>query len=269
MTEVNIDPKSSVSAASEEAAFIAASASPDATEALAHLKRMSGTGSAFGATEYVAINPTSIASLLLGFATLLSALANLFLFIPIVGVVCGIIAIRQIRNSNGTQSGIGLAAGGILLSLIIGGGIMAHDALAWSATQSHSRQCAQIITKFGEEIKAQHDDVIYNTMTTEMFRSNVDYGAFHGTLDSIRRNSSVGSLVGFRWNGAPMEFQSLGEGNGNIAMTEAVVEFSGNRESLGRQEFRLSDREGTWKIDALPHLFAEKGHRPKPGDSFR
>src|SRR3989442_50419 len=85
------------------------------------LHKMSTTAG-LGSGDYVAINGTAIASLLLGIASALVLFgAHLLLLIPLAGVVCGILAFRQIADSNGTQTGRGLAAVGLLLSLGFGG----------------------------------------------------------------------------------------------------------------------------------------------------
>src|SRR5690349_6563689 len=90
-----------------------------ADEALSHLAKMSGTGSAFGQAEYVAINPLSIAALVLGMVSLLSLVFNFFLVAAGVGIILGLLSLRQISHSNGTQSGRAFAIGGIGISLLL------------------------------------------------------------------------------------------------------------------------------------------------------
>ena len=79
----------------------------DGGDPLARLHRMSRTAG-LGAQDYVAINVAAVLSVLLG----------LLLVIPLAGVICGIVALHQIKDSNGTQTGRGIAWTGIALSVL-------------------------------------------------------------------------------------------------------------------------------------------------------
>src|SRR3954464_12472461 len=72
-----------------------AGAAPDP---LASLKKMSTTAGV-GSQEYVAVNPGAGAALRLGVASLLVSRHDVLLLIPAAGVVCAIVAWRQISNS--------------------------------------------------------------------------------------------------------------------------------------------------------------------------
>src|SRR3954471_20757728 len=85
---------------------------PDAADPLHNLYRMSRTAG-LGSGDYVAINNTAILSLILGLAGVLSVLYPLLLVVSAAALVCGILALVQIRSSNGTQSGRAFAALGI------------------------------------------------------------------------------------------------------------------------------------------------------------
>jgi hypothetical protein len=74
----------------------------DAPDPLARLKKMSTTAGIGYGQEYVAVNPVAVAALLLGVGSLLVFLHDVLLLIPLAGVVCAVIAWRQISNSNGT-----------------------------------------------------------------------------------------------------------------------------------------------------------------------
>src|SRR3954451_18973037 len=98
----------------------------DAT-AEAHLSQLHKMSTTAGVTnlDYVAVNQTAIIALLLGLASGLAFFGYLLLIIPLVGIVFAIVAIRQITDSNGTQTGKGLAWGGLALCLLFGGGVLA------------------------------------------------------------------------------------------------------------------------------------------------
>ena len=71
-----------------------------------HLSRLHKMSTTAGVTnlDYVAVNHTAIAAVLLGLLSALSFFGFLLLVIPIVGVVFAVIALRQIGESNGTQN---------------------------------------------------------------------------------------------------------------------------------------------------------------------
>src|SRR3954471_19886402 len=94
---------------------------------LAGLHKMSTTA---GVTnlDYVAVNQTAIAAVLLGLLSAVSFFGHLLLVIPIVGVIFAVVALRQIGNSNGTQTGRGLALLALLLCLGLGGTAIGMEA---------------------------------------------------------------------------------------------------------------------------------------------
>ena len=87
-------------------------------EPLGHLYKMSPTAGV-ATTDYASINSASIATMVIGAASVLAVLNPYMLFIPAAGLICGVIAVRQIRDSNGTQVGRGLAWGGLLLCVLL------------------------------------------------------------------------------------------------------------------------------------------------------
>src|SRR4051794_26864016 len=119
---------------------------------LHNLYRMSRTAG-LGSGDYVAINNTAIAALLLGVASTLSLLWPAALVVAAAAIVCGILALIQISSSNGTQSGRALAALGILLALALGG-VTGVKMVAASA--QHRRDEAKI----GELVKRLNDLIV-------------------------------------------------------------------------------------------------------------
>src|SRR5262245_38263315 len=87
---------------------------------LAGLHPMSRTAG-LGAQDYVAINPVAVTTLLLGLASSLALVTGMLLIIPIAGIICAIVGLWQIRNSNGTQSGRLLASSGMGLCIVFAG----------------------------------------------------------------------------------------------------------------------------------------------------
>ena len=250
----------SQSLAADSTATQTAASEGDATGALAHLARMSGTGSSFGPNDYVAISPIAIVALMLGFASM-SIVLSLFLFIPMLGIFFGLLAIHRVRNSGGTQSGIGFAIGGIILSMLVGGGVTAKQVLAAIRDKRDSGQCAQVLSKFGEEIRSQHFDAIYNTMTTEVFRGMVTPKRFNATLASVRVNPYYGELQNVRWAGNAIDFEPVAGTEARFAYAMMMLKFDKGSEPA-REMVKLTDREGGWKIEVLPQLFPDPKKNP-------
>lgn len=263
MSELQSEPVASPSAVPSASAHGADSDSI-ALETLSHLAKMSGTGSAFGAAEYVAISPMAIATLVLGFASALSLLAPIFLFIPLLGLICGAIAIRQIRGSNGTQGGFGLAVGGLALSLLLGGGILLKETIRWSQNASETKAVSNLISHFGDEAMAGHFDAIYDTMMTDNFRSEVDRNTFRAGMHALT-HAPAGSIDSMSWNQEPMDFEPIADGVGTVGRAMAMIRFH-HMPDAWRETVRADNRDGVWRIDALPQLFPEKRNdKPRAG----
>ena len=92
---------------------VPASDGPDPLAGLYHMSNTAGLGT----QDYVAINPVAIWSVFFGVASVLVVLSNVLLAIPLVGLVCAIIALFRSARGNGTQTGKGLAIIGLALSL--------------------------------------------------------------------------------------------------------------------------------------------------------
>lgn len=232
------------------------------TEALSHLAKMSGTGSTFGATDYVAIHPAAVAALIIAFASALSLLVSLFLFLAVISIACALFAIYKIRNSNGTQSGYGLAIGGILVSLVIGAVVGARETREWMTVRDETNAAAAEIARFGQELHAGNYDNAYDGMLTEDFRSRLDRVTFRRTFEDLQQLPNVGQIESMEWNQEPMLIQTMADGD--IRLTSMALLHCKNLQTPGHEYIVVNNKEGTWKIDGLPHLFPEK-HKPRRG----
>ena len=118
-------------------------------EHLANLHRMSRTAG-LGSSEYAAVNVAAVAAIVLGAASALAMITQVFLFVPVVGLVIAIVAIKQIRGSGGTQTGLLLAIVGLLACCGFAG-------LTGFQAFSHARQAQQdtaamdgLVVQFGQ-----------------------------------------------------------------------------------------------------------------------
>src|SRR5687768_9014661 len=122
---------------------------PDPLHNLYRMSRTAGLGSG----DYVAINNTAIAALLLGLASALALLWPAALVVAAAAIVCGVVALLQIRSSNGTQTGRAFAVLGILLGLALGGATAGKIVMR---RVEHRRDEAKI----GELVKQLNDLIV-------------------------------------------------------------------------------------------------------------
>jgi hypothetical protein len=232
-------------------------------DALYHLHKMSGTGSAFGAAEYVAINPVAIVALILGAASVLTLVlrtATPLLILPLGGIVCAVIAIIQVRRSNGTQAGTGFALIGLLLSILLGGAVMGLQGLAYAATRSDNAKCVALIDRFGEMVHARHYDDAYDLVMSDGFRHRVDRKTFATALQERQEIPGYGSIQSMHWNGEPMHFDPVGDSNTKVGYALVHTKYKNFAEPV-RETLEFTDREGDWKIDNLTDVFTKKKAR--------
>src|SRR2546421_2122339 len=135
-------------------------------DSIAHLHKMSTTAGV-GSQDYVAINNAAIVSVILGMCTALAFLGIPFLVVGAAGIVSGIIALVQIRHSNGTQGGKGLAILGILLSLALAGSVGAANIVDWSRQREDETKVNQVLEQFGKDVTAGEYDKAYQLFTPD------------------------------------------------------------------------------------------------------
>ena len=236
-----------------------AAGADQANERFHRLHKMSTTAGV-GAGDYVAINGAAIAAVLLGLATATVLFGNAFLLlIPLGAIVCAVLAWYEVGQSNGTQTGRGLAALGVLLALGLGG----YEGVTLGAAAIHSaaarRQVVTLIRDFGQRIADEHYRDAY-AMCDAGFQQQVSMPIFEGTWRSAHNSRVLGTLTGIDWNGQlafdidPTTGQQVGSGM-------VLVEFNHNGESARTDMFfRLSN--GRWMIDRIPQVFAPPAAKP-------
>jgi len=126
----------------------------DQDDPIAHLHKMSTTAGV-GSQDYVAINNAAIVSVILGMCTALAFLGIPFLIVGAAGIASGIIALVQIRHSNGTQGGKGLAILGILLSLSLAGSGAGAGISEWRREDEDQVQIDQVLDQLGQSLASE------------------------------------------------------------------------------------------------------------------
>src|SRR2546421_6088660 len=138
----------------------------DRPDPIANLHKMSPPAG-LGSQDYVAINNAAIVSVILGMCTALAFLGIPFLIVGAAGIVSGIIALVQIRHSNGTQGGKGLAILGILLSLALAGSVGVAGIIDWRREHEDQVQIDQVLDQLGQALASEQYDKAYQLFTPE------------------------------------------------------------------------------------------------------
>ena len=189
-------------------------------------------------------------------ASVLVLLNAHLLFIPAASLICGIVAIRQIRNSNGTQVGMGLAGGGVLLSLLLGGGVLAAQTIEAVHRHADEREIAGLIQQIGQQIHDEQYDTIY-AQASQRLRDRIPHDDFVRGVSAFNIVAQVGRLEWLRWNDEPMYF----EVNPDSGFEQAGAMAMEKMEKLpepGRQLMTFVKESGKWSLYDLSGVFLQQ-----------
>jgi hypothetical protein len=226
----------------------------DAPDPIAKLHKMSTTAGV-GSQDYVAINTAAIVSVILGLCTALAFMGIPFLIVGAAGIVFGIIALVQIRHSNGTQGGTGLAILGILLSLAIAGSVAAASIMDWNRQREDKAQINRVLDQLGQYLGSEQYDKAYQLFSPD-FQAVIKPPTFRDQLQGF--GQYFGKVAGMTSNEA-FVFQATAEGV-PTAQTQAMIKFvqpttkttqpSESREPR-RVPVALFKINGEWKISFM------------------
>jgi hypothetical protein len=224
-------------------------------EPLEHLYKMSPTAGV-ATTDYAAINGTAIVTIILGAASILVLLNPHLLFIPAAGLICGIIAVRQIRDSNGTQVGRGLAWGGMLLSLFLGGGVVAVQTIDTIHRRADEHQIAALIQQIGQRIHDEQYDTVY-AQSSRRLQERIPHEDFVHDLSGFNVVAQVGRLQWLRWNEEPMYFE-VNPDSGFEQASAMALEKMEKLPEPGRQLMMFVKESGKWSLSDLSGVFLQQ-----------
>lgn len=250
-------PQSNVTAAAATTDRASDAAVAAAEDHLARLHKMSTTAGVTN-VDYVAVNHTAIAAVLLGLLSLLSFFGFLLLVIPIVGVIFAVMALRQITASNGTQTGRGLAVVGLLMSVVFGGAAIAKEAIAVARVKGDESGISSTLAKVGESVRQGKYDEAYGLFDTD-FKKGVKPELFKSRWEEIVQGP-LGKLEIFEWNGITPYFESA-EGH-KMAATKVRTKFEKGTED--RFDVILRETDGRWLISQLKGFFPEAAPAAPP-----
>lgn len=231
---------------------------------LAQLHRMSRTAG-LGSSEYTAVNNTAVVGAVLGVASSLSLFTPIFLFLPVVGVVISLLAIRQITSSNRTQTGMALAVLGLVGSLAFAAftGLQAYQ--HYALKQADKAEMRALTDEFGSLLVAKDYKGAY-AKTDARFQEQVSFDRFTKLFDE-QIPSVYGEVKGLESNGL-FEIEKDPE-NLNIRMAVSRARLKAERLEAGfPTEIRYRRTGEQWLIFALPELFPAQhppgGAQPQP-----
>jgi len=236
---------------------------PQSDDPLASLHRMSTTAGV-ASQEYVAINQTAIATFLLGLASISVVMANLLLVLPVVAIVCGVIALRQIANSNGTQTGKLLALLGTALAVVMMGSVIVPAVKMYYALNEEEGRIVATADAFGEALVSKDYDRAASMVEPGFFtKKKLTREAFAARWQTLSSNPFFGDLQSVLSNGrVVLEGQTA---QGRSAATLLMFRYSKSESPLRRSATLRKDASGQWKIDDLPEVFSTPAAEPGSG----
>lgn len=223
---------------------------PTQADPLAQLHKMSRTAGV-GTQDYVAINPLAVTALVLGIASGIVVFGRLFFVVPLTAIVFGLVALHQIRNSNGTQSGRIIAALGMVLAIGLMGYQLTLEAASAVQGRDDRQQLSALVETLGAHVVAGEYDQAY-ALFSERFRQRVNRERFDALWDLLRNHEVVGSLQSMQSTGL-FAFETDRETQTRYAVGMSILRFS-KTEDRQQLSFRRDPRQG-WQIDDIPSYF--------------
>lgn len=231
---------------------VPAGQAPDPLAGLFHMSTTAGAGT----QDYVAINPVAICSVFFGIASVLVVMSNVLFAIPAVALACSILALIQIRSSNGTQTGKGLAATGLALALLLGGGKLGYDLYVQLHVSADERAIGQAIHDFGQDIVHQNYEAAYNRFN-DVFRNRVSLAEFKHTFEEASDLPGIGRLQSIEWNHQAVDLVPRPDSNIVDGYAMAYFNYSGLPEPR-RMVMAMEKSNGVWRPEAIESMFPVK-----------
>lgn len=229
---------------------------------LARLHKMSTTAGVTN-TDYVAVNQTAVVALVIGVLSAISLLGALLLVIPVVGIVFAIVAIRQINDSSGTQTGKPMAWAGLALCVILGGAKISYDVMAGMAVKQDEERISATVAQLGKDVREGNYDSAYK-LFDDQFQNRVKPDQFKKTWEAVQAPTPLGRLQVLEWNGmTPIPESAAGT---RTALIQARMRFTRGGEE--RVELTLHQVGTKWLVMRFPTFFPEKKPGRQQDDTF-
>ena len=240
---------------------------PSTDDPLARLHKMSTTAGV-GVGDYVAINSVAVVAVIAGLASAAALLGPVLLAVPVIAIVLGLIAFRQIRRSNGTQQGLALVAFGLISAIAFSGWVGARELKRRSVEKIEREQVVAQVNNFGETVLAGNAAAAWEFFSPT-FHEVYDRKQFELICGTLSKETSIGKITSIKSNEL-VKFDHYTDTREVFAQTMAVVVFKGKSDN-GTFEDRYDVvlrkmTSGEWKIERLDTFFPPaKTSVPKTG----
>jgi hypothetical protein len=242
----------------------------DPAAADAHLAQLHKMSTTAGVTNvgYVAVNHTAVAAVLLGLASALAFFGWLLLVVPVVGMIFAIVAIRQISDSSGTQTGKGLAYVGLSLCLLLGGSAILMGAMEIAGVRGDQKAIASTLSQIGSFVRQGQYKEAYALFDSD-FHDRVSLQQFQQTWESAQTPppaGPLGRLESMEWNGVTPIFES--QAGSRVALTKVRLKFQRGKDE--RFDLEMRQVGNRWLITNFSQLFpTRKPQQGRPADQFQ
>lgn len=237
-----------------------------ATKALYHMSRTAGVGLG----DYAAVNVLSVIGLIIGIACFLLLIFGdslLMLILPVSALITCAIAIWQIRNSSGTQVGMGLAAIGIALSLAFGGINVVGRIRHASAEAKDRQQIESLVSRLASAATTQSTVPQSYELFHKRFKENVTPETYARTIayrTGLLANSPVASIT----LGKNVIYETNKEtgvtlASALIVLTASQKDEQGNPLQGEAPAVFRKDVDGAWSIYSIPDWFGKEQQAPQ------
>jgi hypothetical protein len=231
----------------------------DAPDPLASLHKMSTTAG-ISSQEYVAINIPSIVAPVLGLASVVAVLNPVLLVVPLAAIITAVAALRQIRESNGTQTGRGFAWLGIVLALAIGGFVFVRAATDQFQSRADRQAIIGKMEELGRLVHARQYEQAY-AMFSPRFQNRINRATFDAMWDLNQKYPDLGAISRMEWNRTTIDFKDDPDSGARVGYAAAWVRFEKSNEPA-RYTFVFRKSGPNWLIEDAPTVFpAERAPR--------
>jgi hypothetical protein len=206
-----------------------------------------------GSSDYRSVNGPSVAAMILGVLSFAANAEAVLLIIPVTALVLGFVALYQIRNSGGTQTGLPMAVFGIVLALGFG---------AWAATGKYRERArtaadrehlVSMMIQLGTLVRDDKIDQAYRELFSPTFKERISAARFVDVWRPMRSSPSIGALKGLSSNGL-FNFEVDTDTNLRIAQGQLIFEYE-KLTPQDRPQIYFTYRDGRWWIENIPALF--------------
>jgi hypothetical protein len=212
--------------------------------------------------DYVAINLFAVLAAIGGVLSALIFLSMLFFAVPVVTLAMGIVSLRQISHSNGTQTGRLGAWAGIALSLVLSA-VLAVQLLGEHRVASGNRAMVVSLCEQFEKVLVAKDYEAAYAMFSPRFKSDrqLDLDTFRQRFEAMAP-PQFGELASAKCNG----LVRLEASEAGVVFAQTMLIFKWNNSSEeGRFAITFVQQPEGWQIIELPAVFPAPQQAPPPG----